>query len=84
MIGLPSEIRVSLASGLTDMRRSFDGRALQVQKVLKRDAHSGHQLFRGRRGGPIKVLWHDGQELCLLAKRSSAGASWSRARRAMR
>jgi transposase len=36
MIGLPSETRVWLASGVTDMRRGFDGLALLVQEVLKR------------------------------------------------
>lgn len=25
-------------------------------------------VFRGRRGGLIKVLWHDGQGLCLFAE----------------
>lgn len=39
MIGLPSESRVWLASGVTDMRRGFDGLALLVQEVLKRDPH---------------------------------------------
>ncbi len=37
MIGLPSETRVWLASGATDMRRGFDGLALLVQETLKRD-----------------------------------------------
>jgi len=74
MIGLPSGTRVWLASGLTDMRRGFDGLALQVQEVLKRDPHCGHLfVFRGKRGGLIKVLWHDGQGLCLLAKRLDQG-----------
>ena len=64
MIGLPSETRVWLASGMTDMRRGFDGLALLVQEVLKRDPHCGHLfVFRGKRGGLIKVLWHDGQGL---------------------
>jgi transposase len=40
MIGLPSETRVWLASGATDMRRGFDGLALVVQE--KRDPHCGH------------------------------------------
>ena len=39
MIGLPSETRVWLASGVTDMRRGFDGLALLVQETLKRDPH---------------------------------------------
>ena len=46
----------------------------------KRDPHSGHLfVFRGRRGGLIKVLWHDGQGLCLFAKRLERG--FARARR---
>jgi transposase len=60
MIPVPSGARVWLAAGHTDMRRGFDGLALQVQEVLKRDPHGGHLfVFRGRRGGLIKVLWHD-------------------------
>ena len=52
MIALPSETRVWLASGATDMRRGFDGLALQVQEVLRRDPHCGHLfVFRGKRGG---------------------------------
>jgi transposase len=74
MIGLPSETRVWLASGVTDMRRGFDGLALLVQEVLRRDPHCGHLfVFRGKHGGLIKVLWHDGQGMCLLAKRLERG-----------
>ena len=29
--------------------------------------------FRGKRGGLIKILWHDGQGMCLLAKRLERG-----------
>ncbi len=74
MIGLPAETRVWLASGATDMRRGFDGLALVVQETLKRDPHCGHLfVFRGKRGGLIKVLWHDGQGMCLFAKRLERG-----------
>jgi transposase len=74
MIPIPSGVRVWLAAGHTDMRRGFDGLALMVQETLKRDPHSGHLfVFRGRRGGLIKVLWHDGQGLCLFAKRLERG-----------
>ena len=52
----------------------FDGLALLVQETLRRDPHDGHLfVFRGRRGGLIKVLWHDGQGLCLFAKRLERG-----------
>ena len=74
MIPVPSGARVWLATGHTDMRKGFDGLALLVQETLKRDPHSGHLfVFRGRRGGLIKVLWHDGQGMCLLAKRLERG-----------
>ena len=74
MIPAPSGARVWLASGRTDMRKGFDGLALLVQETLKRDPHGGHLfVFRGRRGGLIKVLWHDGQGLCLFAKRLERG-----------
>src|SRR4030088_2092670 len=74
MIGLPAETRVWLASGATDMRRGFDGLALLVQETLKHDPHGGHLfVFRGRRGGLIKVLWHDGQGMCLFSKRLERG-----------
>jgi transposase len=74
MIGLAAETRVWLASGATDMRRGFDGLALLVQETLKRDSHCGHLfVFRGKRGGLVKVLWRDGQGMCLFAKRLDRG-----------
>src|SRR5258708_7461558 len=74
MIGLPSETRVWLAGGMTDMRRGFDGPAPLGQGGPKRDPPRGHLfVFRGQRRGLIKVLWHDGQGMCLLAKRLERG-----------
>jgi transposase len=74
MIAFPAGVRVWLATGHTDMRRGFDGLALMVQEQLKRDPHSGQVfVFRGRRGSLIKILWHDGQGLCLFAKRLERG-----------
>jgi transposase len=73
-IPIPSGARVWLATGHTDMRKGFDGLALLVQETLKRDPHCGHLLvFRGRSGSLIKVLWHDGQGMCLFAKRLERG-----------
>ena len=74
MIAFSAGVRVWLAMGHTDMRRGFDGLALMVQEQLKRDPHSGQLfVFRGRRGSLIKILWHDGQGLCLFAKRLERG-----------
>jgi transposase len=41
MIAVPSDVRVWLAVGHTDMRRDMNGLALQVQESLKRDPHAG-------------------------------------------
>ena len=74
MIPLPTGVRVWLATGHTDMRKGFASLALLVQEVLKRDPLSGHLFcFRGRRGDLLKVLWWDGQGLCLFAKRLEKG-----------
>src|SRR3981189_2109288 len=74
MIAFPAGVRVWLATGHTDMRKGFDGLALMVQERLKQDPHGGHLfVFRGRRGGLLKVLWHDGQGMCLFAKRLERG-----------
>ena len=74
MIPVPSGVRVWLATGHTDMRKGFDGLAVLVQETLKRNPHNGHLfVFRGRCGSLIKVLWHDGQGMCLFAKRLERG-----------
>jgi transposase len=74
MIGLPAGTRVWLAAGLTDMRKGFDGLATLAQSALTQDPFSGHVfVFRGRRGDIIKLLWWDGQGLCLFAKRLEKG-----------
>jgi transposase len=74
MIPFPAGVRVWLATGHTDMRKGFDGLALLVQEQLKHDPHGGHLfVFRGRRGGLLKALWHDGQGMCLFAKRLERG-----------
>jgi transposase len=74
MIPVPAGVRVWLAAGHTDMRKGFDGLALLVQEKLKCDPHGGQLfVFRGKRGDLIKLIWHDGQGLCLFAKRLERG-----------
>lgn len=74
MIPVPSGSRVWLATGHTDLRKGFDGLAMLVQDHLRRDPFSGQAfVFRGRQGGLIKVLWWDGQGLCLFSKRLEKG-----------
>lgn len=74
MIELRTGTRIWLAAGITDMRRGFHGLSAQVQTVLEQEPYSGHVfVFRGRRGDLIKVLWFDGDGLCLFQKRLERG-----------
>ena len=74
MIPVPVGTRAWLATGHTDMRKGFDGLAVRVQDVLRLNPHGGHVfVFRGKRGCLVKLLWHDGQGLCLFAKRLEKG-----------
>ena len=74
MIPVPAGVHVWLATGHTDMRKGFNGLAVCVQEMLKRDPHSGNLfVFRGKRGDLVKLLWHDGQGMCLFAKRLERG-----------
>ena len=66
----PPSTRIYLACGATDMRKGFDGLAVLVQQVLEQSPHSGALFaFRGKRGDLIKLLWYDGQGMCLFSKR---------------
>lgn len=74
MIELPSGTKIWIAAGVTDMRRGFHGLSAQVQTVLQQEPFSGHVfVFRGRRGDMVKLLWWDGDGLCLFAKRLERG-----------
>jgi transposase len=74
VIELRAGTRIWLAAGVTDMRRGFPGLSAQVQTVLEQQPFSGHVfVFRGRRGDIVKVLWFDGDGLCLFAKRLERG-----------
>ena len=56
------------------MRKGFDGLSALVQTVLKDDPFSGHLfVFRGRRGDLLKMIWWDGQGMCLFYKRLEKG-----------
>jgi transposase len=74
MIVPPSNVRVWLATGTTDMRRGMNSLALQVQQGLLRDPHAGDfYVFRGKRRDLLKILWHDGLGMSLYAKRLERG-----------
>jgi transposase len=75
MMIVPAGVKVHLALGYTDMRKGMDGLATLVQDTLKKDPVSGHLFaFRGRKAQLIKILFWDGNGLCLFTKRLDHGA----------
>ena len=81
MIGPPPGTRIWVVAGTTDMRKGFDGLSALVQSALADTPFSGHLfVFRGRRGDRVKILWWDGDGLCLFYKRLERGKFiWPRA-----
>ena len=74
MIGPPTSTEIWIAAGVTDLRRGFTGLSAIAQTILEKSPFSGHVfIFRGRRGDLIKLLWWDGDGLCLFAKRLERG-----------
>lgn len=74
MIPVPSNTRVWLAAGVTDMRRGFNTLAAQAEQCLSEDPFCGHLfVFRGRRGDLLKIIWWDSQGACLFSKRLERG-----------
>jgi transposase len=74
MIALPSHTQIWIAAGVTDLRRGFAGLSALVQTKLEKSPMSGQVfLFRGRRGDLVKLIWFDGDGLCLFQKRLERG-----------
>jgi transposase len=74
MIGLHSNTQIWIAAGVTDLRRGFDGLSALIQTKLEKSPLSGQVfIFRGRRGDLVKLIWFDGDGLCLFCKRLERG-----------
>jgi transposase len=74
MLTLPASVRVFVAHGATDLRRSFDRLSAQVQEVLHQDPLSGHVFaFFNRRRDRVKLLVWERDGFWLLYKRLETG-----------
>ena len=74
MLTLGPSIKVYLARGTTDMRKSFDTLAGAVRETLEEDPLSGHLfVFLGRRRHLVKILYWDGSGFWVIAKRLARG-----------
>ena len=67
---IPSAVRIFVCSEPQDMRRSFDTLSLVVKDYLGEDPRSGALFcFVNKRHNRLKVLWFDGNGMCILYKR---------------
>lgn len=74
MLTLSPAVRIYLATGTTDLRRSIDGLSALVRERFGLDPLSGHLfLFRNRRGDRLKILAWDQGGFWVLYKRLERG-----------
>jgi transposase len=74
MLTLSPAVRIYLATGTTDLRRSIDGLSALVRERFDLDPLSGHLfLFRNRRGDRLKILAWDQGGFWVLYKRLERG-----------
>jgi transposase len=70
MMPLSPATRIYLASGATDLRRSFEGLGDLVAHQFQQDPLSGNLfVFTNRRKNRIKLLYFDGTGVWVCAKR---------------
>ena len=75
MLSLPPSVRIFVARGATDQRKSFDGLCALAKDVLRQDPFSGHVfVFVGRRRDRVKLLVWDRSGFWVFAKRLEAGS----------
>jgi transposase len=74
LLSLPTSVRIWLATGPTDMRKSFDSLAELVRQQLQGDPLSGELfVFRNKRADRVKLLYWDEDGFVILYKRLEEG-----------
>ncbi len=65
-----SRLKIYMAMGVTDMRKSINGLSILVQENMDLDPFSGHMFaFSNRMRNIIKILYWDRNGFCLWHKR---------------
>lgn len=80
MLFFPSGMKVYLALGYTDMRKSTNGLSIAISEGLELDPFSGHLfVFCNRRKNILKILYYDRNGFALWYKRlEKATFRWPR------
>ena len=81
MLAPGAATKIYLATGVTDMRKGFNGLYALVRGTLDADPLSGHLFaFSNRNRDRIKILFWDGSGLWVCAKRLEKGTfAWPKA-----
>lgn len=70
MIHFPPDVKVFLALGATDMRKSIDGLSIIAAEQMELDIFSGHLfVFCNRNKTILKILYWDKNGFCVWHKR---------------
>ncbi|HEX5658331.1 MAG TPA: IS66 family insertion sequence element accessory protein TnpB [Polyangiales bacterium] len=74
MLTLPSNVKLYLATGPTDSRKSFRGLSMLVEGVFGMSAMTGDLfVFLNRRGTQVRILFWDRDGFCILMKKLEVG-----------
>lgn len=74
MLSFPGTLKVYLATGPTDLRKSFSGLWSLAVNEMKEDPQNGAlYVFANRRRTRIKILYFDGTGVWVMAKRLEQG-----------
>ncbi len=70
MMNIPSDTKVFLVLGTTDMRKAINGLSIIVSEQIQQDIFSGHLfVFCNRQQTILKILYWDKSGFCLWQKR---------------
>ena len=71
---IPTDIKIHLYCGITDMRKSINTLAVMVQDILQMEPRNGHLfLFRSRSGNKLKALYYEEYSFTLWYRRLEKG-----------
>lgn len=74
MLTFPSGVRLFVATGPTDLRKSYNGLSTLVEGAFGRPSTSGDLfIFLNRRGTQVRMLFWDRDGYCILMKRLERG-----------
>lgn len=74
MLTFPAGVKLYLATGPTDLRKSFNGLSMLVEHEFGLDALAGNLfVFLNRRTNQVRILFWDRDGFCIIAKKLESG-----------